>query len=490
MNETFRSKGREKRSSVLVLTLLILVLVSVIVLGLLASVTLEKQLAESNYQQRRALELSFMAYQNGVSQLRNALGTDTNSWDNPYANFCTNPPTFFWSVSPGMITRWSNTPTATGSTNLALFSYVSAANTNIVNLNRPLADGSYPIIGGASAPDVSVQFVNVLQDPSQAASAANPIIGRYAFWIDDESAKININVADGTQKYTTNSLGLGSPTEVSLQVLSQGGATLTQQLATNIVQMARTNSFHSPRELLNVSGVTSDLYTNNVFNVTDYSRSPDINIFGQPKMALLPILGGASPYSNLYGTNMVINGISLLAENEIYPTPSQLPNYYVTDPSPAYSASNPFPSAWPLAFRAQLPSTVMGPLYPDLTQDDICGRLNNYTFNNGLMISNYLAGKNSSGMPVNWPIFNGVTLSGGVASGFHGKYTNRQIDEIVMQVASISAKLTSSDYVYPNSLDFPAYNIQSSAEDSNVTGSQPYGYRYNFTPFHLSRLAE
>ena len=80
-----------------------------------------------------------------------------------------------------------------------------------MNLNRQLIDGSYPIIGGSNPPQVSVKWANLLRDPTQPASASNAVVGRYAFWVDDEGAKINVNTADGTEKYTTNSLGIGTP---------------------------------------------------------------------------------------------------------------------------------------------------------------------------------------------------------------------------------------------------------------------------------------
>ena len=71
MNPFYRSQNR---SGVLILTLLVLVLISVIVLGLLASVTAERQSTQANYQQRRALSLAMLGFQTGVEQLRDALG--------------------------------------------------------------------------------------------------------------------------------------------------------------------------------------------------------------------------------------------------------------------------------------------------------------------------------------------------------------------------------------------------------------------------------
>ena len=73
--------------------------------------------------------------------------------------------------------------------------------------------------------------------------------------------------------------------------------------------MARTNGFRSPQEILSATNVTSGVYTNNVFSLTTYSRSPDLNVFGQPKMALLsPLLGDAGRHCG----NMALNGITLL----------------------------------------------------------------------------------------------------------------------------------------------------------------------------------
>ena len=144
-----------------------------------------------------------------IAQIRTALGP----WDDPYNNFCggnatSAPPTFFWSVSPGIISRWSYA-SVTPQNNFPLFSQSAYGDTNLVNLNVPTGDGIYPIIGGVNPPALQVYWADVLQNPSLAPASTNRIIGRYAFWVDDESAKININTADGTLKYQTNSLGLG-----------------------------------------------------------------------------------------------------------------------------------------------------------------------------------------------------------------------------------------------------------------------------------------
>ena len=278
-----RKKSVAKRlGSALIMTLVIVVLITVVVVGYLASVMLESKTAGSSLDQERAYGIAMIAVHQAMSRVRDALGP----WDDPFKNFATDAPNFYWSLSPGRITRWSYAG-AKPQINFALFS--ESDGTSVVNLNRPLADGSRPIIGGPNPPDLSVKWANVLSDPSKPAGPANAIIGRYAFWVDDEGAKINVNTADGTEKYTANSLGIGSPSEVSLEVLFSGGN--AKDLSKEIVGVARTDGFSSPREILRSAKVPADAYTDNVFALTAYSRSPELNIFGQPRMALTPILG-------------------------------------------------------------------------------------------------------------------------------------------------------------------------------------------------------
>ena len=428
-----RSKRLPKRlGSALVMTLVIIVLITVVTVGYLASVMLETKTAGAGLDQERAYGIAMIGAHQAMSRVREALGP----WDDPYKNFAMNSPEFYWSVSPGRITRWQYS--SLDHTNYGLFS--ESDTPDLVNLNRQLADGSYPIIGGGTnPPDVSVKWVSLLRDPSQAAAATNAIIGRYAFWVDDEGAKINVNTADGTEKYTTNSLGIGSPSEVSLQALPQGGANLDSTTAQNIVQIARTSHFSSPREILRASGVTSDVFTSNVFSLTAYSRSPELNIFGQPRVALSPLLGAAGWQVG----DMVLNSLTLLPAREIYPTPKQLPPYKISSPYDPDKASRDQP--WPLSLRGEMGAYSTGKGDADYRSLMTWAPQTspNYSHNQGYLIANYLAGTNSAGQPVDWPVFPGSSTQ-----GFAGKYTKRQLDSIVAQILSIGSKAISSDFPY------------------------------------------
>ena len=462
-----RNPISRRLGSALVMTLVIIVLITVVTVGYLASVMLETKTATSSLDQERAYGIAIVGVHQAMARVRDALGP----WDDPYRNFFSNAPPFYWSVSPGRLTRFNYGDLT--SSNFALFSESSAP--EVVNLNRQLGDGSYPIVGGSNA--LSVRWVNLLQNPMQPASASNAIIGRYAFWVDTEGAKINVNTADGTAKYTTNSLGIGSPTEVSLEVLSQSNGQISPASAQEIVHIARTSNFQSPREILRASAVTPDVFTNNVFSLTAYSRSPELNVFGQPKMALLPLLGTAFVYcdaGNVPATNMVINGITLRPGDEIYPSPSQLTDYVVRNPI----TSNSIVVPWPLAFRAEATQSLGR--YQEYRQFHRISTGTNYCYINGALLANYMAGSNAAGRPIAWPAFPGTS-----ATNFQQKYSKRQIDSIVAQVVSLGSKLISSDYPHPSSADYPPSMRISDGQGDNQLNLylEQEGCRYNNAPY-------
>jgi len=474
-----RSEGmpaRTRAGAALLITLLTLSLMVIIVVAFLATMGWELQASSRYYDNQKARAVATLGFDTALAQLRVAFGP----WDAPYGKldpshstfpgYELTPATNFYSISPGVLTSWNFT-SVNATTNYPLFSVPTDGTTATVNLNAPGEDGVYPVLG--SSTPLNIYWVNVLTNPrSTTASAANPIVGRYAFWIDDENAKIDVNTADGT--YNTNlppqqcGLGCGSPSAVSLQELQEGGTNISATCASNIVAVARTVGFNSPREILHVAGTSPDLYTNNVFNLTTMSRSPDFNIFGQPKIPLIP-----ANYTNFpYGTGtpgFLYNCATLQPLRELFPsqtgytalsTPQNvntvmgvLTNTPMGDPYTVVNPSYPASSAvayssnyyaytkWPLAFT-QLLSSAMTFANPGPTQS--LG--DNNPWNNGKLIANYLAGTNatyaiSGTKTVTWPPFPGSS-----ASSYLGKYTARQIDSITMQIVDLAGKATSPDW--------------------------------------------
>ena len=94
----------------------------------------------------------------------------------------------------------------------------SAGDTNMVNLNLTNAARPRPFVGSRSmtntgSPVAAAQWVYMGARPGP-TNATNPAIARYAFWVEDESFKVNVNFATNGPRGTA-SLGL-NPAEARL----------------------------------------------------------------------------------------------------------------------------------------------------------------------------------------------------------------------------------------------------------------------------------
>ncbi len=301
-----------------------------------------------------------------------------------------------WTSQPGLIRTFTNTGVADQSYKLyssdtmqisgALDATTLAATTLanwsqktalFTDLNQPVS-GIYPILDpsalntvqgysvtGApttatqSAP-MPVQWIYVLRDgtllaPSAAstntvaaitgATTSNPIVGRIAFWTDDESCKVNINTASEGEYWDVPhfegqfdvNLGLfqpvknefqgypGHPAGVSLSTvfpglvsgpqateydkiyaiaprIASGGSfnlTVTASMSLNAAQWDTDRLYDSAEELMFSStyssgrsintGLTQDDLEKAKFFITAHSRSPETTLFGTPKVVCWPI---------------------------------------------------------------------------------------------------------------------------------------------------------------------------------------------------------
>jgi hypothetical protein len=89
----------------------------------------------------------------------------------------------------------------------------TSVNINLTNSSRP-----DPFVGSRSAtnpgaPVTAAQWIYMTRDGGP-TNSTNPYVARYAFWVEDESFKVNVNVATNGAR-GTNSLGL-SPAEIRL----------------------------------------------------------------------------------------------------------------------------------------------------------------------------------------------------------------------------------------------------------------------------------
>ena len=294
--ESSDDKRADASGSALLITLSIIVLVTILVLGLLSVARLERASAHNTLESVRSRGFTQMAADEATANLRGAIAAAENTATNAAASTRK-----FWASQPGRIEVFNADGSIDAASSQDLFS--SSTSTNTVDLNQATFGGKNPIVPqgtNATPPVMSVRWVNVLKDPLSPASSTNAIVGRYAYWVDDEATKLNINAADGTAKGNATSFGAGTPAEVNLQALTDGAGSLSSAYALAIAQRngLQTNAakplpFNSIREILQTSSggtqVDADVYNSNFSDLSFYNRSPEMNIFGEPKIYLMPV---------------------------------------------------------------------------------------------------------------------------------------------------------------------------------------------------------
>jgi hypothetical protein len=371
----------------LVLVLACLTLLTVVVISLMVGATQELNASKSYSEQVEARRLAASTLELVKGQIWAATTEATNS---------------SWASQPGAIRTFTS-----GNTNLVnvykLYSsdamvvpnssYTNLANevpanwasrpNEFVDLNRPVvvvAGGStntnYPIFNPAatnsvagftvtSAPGATttnplpmpVQWIYVLRDGTHtnssvtnaAFNAANPVVGRIAFWTDDDTCKLNINTASATREgeatggkatqsfwdipvgsatFENDGLALyqpaqgefqrypGHPARVNLKTVlptitasniysmtprissadetvgSFGGTKAPSGVIpknTNRLYATVDEFFYNPSRSVNNSALTSTTLNQLEGLLTAYNRAPELNLFGRPRVSMWPV---------------------------------------------------------------------------------------------------------------------------------------------------------------------------------------------------------
>ena len=321
-------ESRLERRAVALLTVLVLVsMLALVVLAYLASMRTELNAASAFENTQQAKVLAQSAVSHGIELLRAnipdpaRLGEETG-----------HAPGELWITNPGRLT------VVRGMGNVDYIDLHTGVPTepptgalhdaNSVDLNRPLAGEEHPPIcyalDGRGKPDPSqprpklrINWRNVLRDPSESPSKDNPLVGRYAFWIDDESGKINFNVAGGKTprgqtdeqrfweqyhtglmpplftlgggniEYNQNShsreWALGKLRSINVDVLGDHPSDLDVE---GMLEQAWLYGFSRYPEAIMDFVRTSDpvnWYHREKYNLTFYSRSPEFNAFGRSR---------------------------------------------------------------------------------------------------------------------------------------------------------------------------------------------------------------
>lgn len=288
----------------LVVTLGMLVLVTVLVTGFAVNMRTERQAAAAMAETRRAELVAQGALAHAVALLERHV-------PQPLPPGAGNPTPVNWITGPGLLTTVTAGSASSSVTPVPLSSnpdtnYVPTAQD--ANLNAPRLRGNGYAMLPTGEP-MRVAWVPVLADPARAAGRDNRLAARYAFWMDDESAKVNVNTAlgkpllpsldpptPGVVRSGNARYPVGHPASVNLDVF---GPTLDRDALARWV--TGTGPLLSPEGLkpfvAGGGGADADAFLErNRFNLTAWSRAPEFNVFGKSRLFLLR--GGGGPRSH------------------------------------------------------------------------------------------------------------------------------------------------------------------------------------------------
>jgi hypothetical protein len=299
-----------ERGVALVLTLAILVIATILVVGFVSSMRTERQAATSLGSNVNASIISQSALDHAISILARNIPQPLGPGVTPAAQN--------WAINPGLLTTFS----VSGNTAIPLNSGDPSGSDP--NLNSLELGGTNSDILGPNNSPMRAAWVNLPSDPSKTASATNPIVGRYAFWIDDENSKININTAFGkpfpnplpipaalpafnqNARYTRGNppfvaagttYTLGHPASVELGVMPGLDATGLRN--------ATLKRFFSSSEQVKafVASGPQSFYETNKFFLTHFNADPEFNVFGKSRIFIADSMYYPFDYANTTTAN-------------------------------------------------------------------------------------------------------------------------------------------------------------------------------------------
>lgn len=326
-----RTPKRDRAAAILIV-LAVMAILSVLVLGFVSSMTTDLKASHSMEVNYRTKMVAHGALSHGIELLRSNIPDPAPITATPkYA------PARSWATNPGRLTVITESGTYR---TIDLHSGAAADpgedevfDARSTDLNRPIPgtvrapiasseDGSL-----SDRPEMRVAWVPVLADPSKPAGPGNRLTGRYAFWIDDESSKLNASVALGkpnleedeavaegfenwkqqlasgkvTPRFQLNAsigpnygggprISLGHPWSVNFDALFED-----EELPVNLVKLyheSRVHGFHRyPDAILKFVELPPrekrQWYDRNLWHMTFYSRSPEFNAFGFSRLFTL-----------------------------------------------------------------------------------------------------------------------------------------------------------------------------------------------------------
>lgn len=312
---------RPVAGSALIITLAVLVLMSIMVISLSDIMRIERGSAHSHLEKARAEMMAEMGTAKVVARLRKETTDTTRNWISEPGQIVASaagatsktvidPPILLTSGKPDQVTSsFATAYLRPAELNVPTFDTVPP---NTLPVPPHLISNQEDPNNKGHAVSMPVRWIYVRKDGTEDLSeqpiltdTANPIMGRYAFWTDDESCKVNYNLA--WTRDAVNPNPPSHPTKINLPTLF-GGDNAAQDKAKALHFFDPTSKqtmpvvftidgyraysrffFHTPENARQVAQTYPDIDTALLaakFNVTHYNHDPDTTFFNEPRIVL------------------------------------------------------------------------------------------------------------------------------------------------------------------------------------------------------------
>ncbi|MEZ0298527.1 MAG: hypothetical protein ACAI35_18925 [Candidatus Methylacidiphilales bacterium] len=288
-----------EQSSALVVTLLLTSLITILLIGFVGSMRMEVVSARSHYNGICAQIYAETAVNIGAARLQT--GTINRTWISQpgrllVSQIGTNQPV---NISIDLSSGWLDDTSSDVTVDLNPRSQLSFGKNLIASTNTPLR----------------VRWIYIRQNGTletnapPAYSSFNPVVGRFAFWTDDESAKINANTAWQRGTNHSNIDTSGHPSQVDVTGL------LAQSDIDAVQAYRQIQYFNSLNELRRVNARTAKLVDDHGSSFSHYNHSPELNMFGEQRILLTT---QRSVAEKIYGPGTT-NFLDILAKDNADP---------------------------------------------------------------------------------------------------------------------------------------------------------------------------
>ncbi|XHR30600.1 MAG: hypothetical protein ACFUZC_08555 [Chthoniobacteraceae bacterium] len=292
----------------LVITLITLAIITIVIVGLLATMRVERVSSHSHLERNRATYFAQMGIERTIGLLKREIADTNISWvsfpglilssGSMSGSIVTTGTTF------GPLTRAVELYSGTASSSQSGSLRPPNLNTQILQDQNPCTylitdQPRNPLDSSSGVVELPLRWIYIRQDGSEdpsdppvLTSTTNPIVGRYAYWADDESSKVNYNLAwkRSASGGSTPSITQGHPSNINLPSLS---GSMPEALADKIHAAVTTDNyttikrlFNSPYDARQLSADIARAINANKFDVTHYNHDPNTTFFNKPRIVL------------------------------------------------------------------------------------------------------------------------------------------------------------------------------------------------------------